>query len=122
MLEGDFFHIRMLQTSDNTVTATLELNAAHAIFEGHFPGQPVVPGVCMMQMVKEVTERVLGRETRLVIADQLKFLALLVPADNSTLLMKLILTPRDEGETKVEAQLLRHSTCCFKFKGLFAAS
>jgi 3-hydroxyacyl-[acyl-carrier-protein] dehydratase len=122
MLEGDFFHIRALQTVDNAVKATLELNGAHAILKGHFPGQPVVPGACMMQMVKEITERVLGRETRLLKADQVKFLAILTPADSHPLLMELQLTPGDNGETAVSAQLLHHSTCCFKFKGLFAAS
>ncbi|MEJ0079486.1 MAG: hypothetical protein WDM78_00620 [Puia sp.] len=28
--------------------------ADQAIFSGHFPGQPVLPGVCMMEMVAEV--------------------------------------------------------------------
>jgi len=120
MLEGAFFYIRMLDTADNTVRATLELNAAHAIFRGHFPGQPVVPGVCMMQMTKEIIERVLGRETRLVMAAQLKFLAVLTPGDSHPLLMELTLMPRDKGETGVEAQLLHGSICCFKFKGTFA--
>ncbi len=120
MLKGDFFHITELETADNTVKVMLELNTAHSIFEGHFPGQPVVPGVCMMQMVKEITEQVLGKETRLVKADQMKFLALLIPAESKTLQMDLKLSPRESGETGVDAQLLNNSTLCFKFKGLFA--
>ena len=28
------------------------LNPQHAIYNGHFPQQPVVPGVCMLQMIK----------------------------------------------------------------------
>jgi len=120
MLQGDFFHITQLEPTDNTVRALLEINPAHPIFAGHFPGQPVVPGVCMMQMVKEITEDVLGRATRLVKADQLKFLALLVPAESRGLRMELKLNTRETGETGVDAQLLNESTLFFKFKGSFA--
>jgi len=135
MLQGDFFHILTLETVgnatlqsvDNTVKVLLEINPAHAIFEGHFPGQPVVPGVCLMQMVKEITEKVLGKETRLVKADQVKFLALLIPAENQTLQMELKFRAREnptsinsERETEVTAQLVNETTVFFKFKGLFA--
>jgi 3-hydroxyacyl-[acyl-carrier-protein] dehydratase len=118
MLQGDFFHITELETAGNAVKAMLRLNTAHPIFEGHFPGQPVVPGVCMMQMAKEIAEQVLGKETRLIKADQLKFLALLIPAESKTLQMDIKLTPRENGETGVDAQLLNNSSLCFKFKGL----
>jgi len=120
MLQGDFFHITTLQTADNTVAALLEINPAHALFGGHFPGQPVVPGVCMMQMVKEITEQVLGKATKLVKADQIKFLALLIPAENQPLRMELKLSARENGATGVDAQLLNEATVFFKFKGLFA--
>ena len=120
MLQGDFFHITTLQTVDNTVKVLLEINPAHAIFEGHFPGQPVVPGVCLMQMVKEIAEKVLGKETRLVKADQVKFLALLIPAENQPLQMELNFRARENRETGVDARLVNETTVFFKFKGLFA--
>ncbi len=120
MLLGDFFHITTIQTADNTVTSLLEINPAHPIFGGHFPGQPVVPGVCMMQMVKEIAEKALEKKTRLIKADQIKFLALLIPAENQPLRMELKLTPRENGEMGVDAQLVNDTTVCFKFKGLFA--
>ncbi|HWK03009.1 MAG TPA: hypothetical protein VNS58_05235 [Puia sp.] len=120
MLQGDFFHITTSETAGNTISAMLEINPAHPVFGGHFPGQPVVPGVCMMQMVKEITEGALGRETRLVRADQLKFLALLIPAETRQLRMDLKLNTRENGETGVDAQLLNEATLFFKFKGSFA--
>lgn len=119
MLQGNFFHITMLEKAAPSVKATLQLDPAHSIFEGHFPGQPVVPGVCMMQMVKEITEGVLGRETRLVKADQLKFLVPVIPAAGQSLQMDLKLSLRENGETGVDAQLLDGATLFFKFKGSF---
>jgi len=119
MLQGKFFHITALEKADPSVKVLLELNPSHAIFGGHFPGQPVVPGVCMMQMVKEITEGVLGRETRLVKADQLKFLVPVIPAAGKSLRMDLKLSPRENGETGVDAQLQDETTLFFKFKGAF---
>lgn len=119
MLQGDFFYITTLQTEDNIVKALLELNAKHLIFTGHFPGQPVVPGACMMQMVKEIAERVTGKEMRLVKADNMKFLAVIIPAENKMIQMELKLSARENGETGVDAQLLNNTTLFFKFKGLF---
>jgi len=130
MLQGDFFHITTVETAGNTAKVLLEINPAHAIFEGHFPGQPVVPGVCMMQMVKEIAEKVLEKEIRLVKADQIKFLAPLIPAENQPLQMELKFTARENSETGVDAQLVNETevtaqlvnetTVVFKFKGLFA--
>ena len=63
MLLNDFFTIRDKVTSETEIWAELIINSNHKIFEGHFPNQPVVPGVCMMQMIKEITENVIGKPT-----------------------------------------------------------
>ena len=72
MLLNDFFTISDKVTSETEIWAELFINANHKIFEGHFPIQPVVPGVCMMQMVKEILEQVIGKETNLVQAADMK--------------------------------------------------
>ena len=67
-------------------------------------------------MVKEIAEKVLGKETRLVKADQIKFLALLIPAENQPLQMELKFRARENRETGVDAQLVNETTCS-SFKG-----
>ena len=56
LLINDFFYLRSSTHSNEIINAQLQLNPAHRVFEGHFPGQPVVPGVCMVQMIKEILE------------------------------------------------------------------
>ena len=34
----------------------IKLNPKHEIFKGHFPGQPVTPGVVLIQMTTELTQ------------------------------------------------------------------
>ena len=31
------------------------------IFAGHFPGQPIVPGACLVQIAEDLTSQQLGR-------------------------------------------------------------
>jgi 3-hydroxyacyl-[acyl-carrier-protein] dehydratase len=40
---------------------------------------PIVPGVCMMQMAKELIEFRYGKKTRIIKAANLKFLSILNP-------------------------------------------
>jgi 3-hydroxyacyl-[acyl-carrier-protein] dehydratase len=122
MLQGDLFTITTLNTENNTVNAVLQIDAGHRIFEGHFPGQPVVPGVCMMQMVKEVMEQVLGRHTRLVKADHLKFLSMVNPKENNTITAQLKYTQNENNEIQVNGSLLNGTATCLKFSGVLAST
>src|SRR5687767_7545062 len=118
ILSGNFYTVRSLQIQGNTVNAALELNALHQIFEGHFPGMPIVPGVCQMQMVKEMLETVLERETRLVRADNMKFLAVINPLENAVVQLKLQFDIVVDG-VKVSASIASESAVHFKFQGMF---
>ena len=99
ILQGDFYTISDLQAADAVIQAELILNAGHKIYEGHFPGQPVTPGVCMMQMIKEIVETVLQRETRLVHANEMKFLLMIIPGENNAIRaqIKYILSWKAKG-------------------------
>lgn len=119
MLQESFFQFTPPQTDGNTSKTTITLNAGHQIFEGHFPGQPVVPGVCMMQMVKEVLENIVGTKTKLLKAGDMKFLAILNPQANSTADMQVTYTTADDGTLKVDALIQHEASVFFKFKGVF---
>jgi 3-hydroxyacyl-[acyl-carrier-protein] dehydratase len=82
MLLNDFYYIDILHAEDHQVNAQIRINPRHGIFEGHFPGQPVVPGVCMVQIVKELMEQHLVTKLLLRTASQLKFLQLVVPDED----------------------------------------
>jgi len=119
MLKDDFFTISSIQKENNSFKIMLELNAMHKIFEGHFPGQPVVPGACMLQIVKEVTENILSKKMRLAKADNIKFLLLINPNEHRTLQMDLTFNISGDGIANVSANLSNGSSACFKFSGSF---
>lgn len=122
MLQGDFFKINNLEIAGTDVKAQLEINAEHKIFKGHFPGQPVVPGVCMMQMVKEIIEQVTQRKTNLLKAGEMKFLAVIDPGLDNIIQTTLKYNAEENGCISVSATLFKGELIHFKFKGLFSFS
>ena len=116
MLQDNFFTISTLQNEGNNIAATLSINPAHHIFEGHFPDFPVVPGVCMMQMMREIMEGVLDKKTRIVKADHLKFLAVINPQENAVVDTVLTYKTLENGNIGIEAKLFKEATIFFKMK------
>lgn len=119
ILKNDFYSIGLLQQETGSINALLQLNPEHAVFAGHFPGQPVVPGVCMVQMVKEILETVTGHALQLKTADHIKFLSMVNPQESVELKATITYT-LDADEIKVTAALYKSETVCLKMKGLFS--
>jgi 3-hydroxyacyl-[acyl-carrier-protein] dehydratase len=78
-MPDNFYQIADLQQSEGRLNCTVSYNAAHLIFKGHFPGQPVVPGACTMDMIKELLEGAVGKKLLLRSTGQVKFLQLILP-------------------------------------------
>ena len=114
MLLNDFFTIRDTESSATEIWAELVINANHKIFEGHFPNQPVVPGVCMMQMIKEILEQVIDKETNLVQAADMKFLAVINPLENNLIHTSIKYATDETGVINIVASLFKDELVHFK--------
>lgn len=68
-------------TAESTYTYVVKLNKQHRVFEGHFPGNPIVPGVMSMMMIRMLVEDVIGRKTRFTAVKDCKYLQPIVPSD-----------------------------------------
>lgn len=118
MLNNDFFYTRSLAHTEGEIMAELQLNAGHKIFEGHFPGQPVVPGVCQVQMIKEILENATGKALQLKTADHIKFLSVIIPDHDSKIIATIKYTETPDG-LSVTATLTKEDKICLKLKGVF---
>jgi 3-hydroxyacyl-[acyl-carrier-protein] dehydratase len=118
MLKDNFFSFTTPETDGSLLKTTISLNPAHEIFKGHFPDNPVVPGVCMMQMIKEVLEDHLDKKLQLIKADNIKFLSFIDPNQHEQVGLEIKMNMVDE-QIKVDAQLLNEGIVFLKFKGLF---
>ena len=102
-----------------TFRFTLELDPSHPVYEGHFPGNPVVPGVCQVQIIKELVSRVIGKEVNLFRSDNIKFLAMIVPAQTPVLTVSIDVKQKEPDQWDVSAIISRDSSLFIKFKGGF---
>jgi 3-hydroxyacyl-[acyl-carrier-protein] dehydratase len=66
MLLNDLFVVDNWQAGYGTLSALLHVQVPHRIFDGHFPGRPVLPGACLVQLVEELAATVADREVRLI--------------------------------------------------------
>jgi len=78
-LLADFFTIKEHRKEEKAFIAAVEINPEHAVFEGHFPGNPVVPGVCMIEMIRTVLEMEYNKTFQLSETKNAKFLNILNP-------------------------------------------
>lgn len=120
MLLKDLYTIISKQKiSETTTEVVLQINPAHDIFKGHFPDQPVMPGVCQMQILTEVTSGVVGRDLKLKEASNIKFLAMLDPRSCGEITLQVEVKSQLEEGIKIIGKLYSEEHVYFKFRGIF---
>jgi 3-hydroxyacyl-[acyl-carrier-protein] dehydratase len=124
MLEGQFFNVLSFivevdPEGRQRVRAETNLNPGHPIYRGHFPGHPVVPGVCQIRMVHELVEKAAGQPMNLTESDTVKFLQMIDPNINSRVEADILIIQADRGRISVTAVLGSGSLLFLKFRGKF---
>lgn len=90
MLIKDLYKIQSIgQIDTDTVYITIQLNKNHDVFKGHFPDNPVTPGVCMIQIIKEMAQTQVNSPLFLHNISNVKFTALINPNVNPDLILEL---------------------------------
>ena len=81
---------------DGSYSAAITFDPAFTGFDGHFPGNPIVPAVCQLSAVEVLAHLALGREDlKLATISLMKFRAPLVPNDTATFTFTLTQTEND---------------------------
>jgi len=115
MLLKDFYILQSLdKVTDSAYIAFISLNPAHEIFKAHFPGNPVTPGVCMMQIIKEIIQHIINGPLTMISADNAKFTALINPELNPDLKLELEITESADGVVKVKNTTFFEETVALK--------
>jgi len=110
---NQFYELESHDSENNIFRANITLNQDHDIFKGHFPGNPVTPGVCMMQIVKDLTEKFTDSKLFLKSASNVKFMAIINPFETPDLVMDLDIN-ETEDEIKVKNTTIFGETIALK--------
>lgn len=120
MLLQDFYKIISLEnTADSKYLAMLLINEEHEVFKGHFPGNPIMPGVCMMQIIKELTEQITESSLFMQSLSNVKFMALINPFNTPELRLELDVTTTEENLVKVKNITYFDETVALKLSSVY---
>jgi 3-hydroxyacyl-[acyl-carrier-protein] dehydratase len=97
MILTDFYKIDHT-TQDNSGTIFhIKLNPDHDIYKSHFPGQPVLPGVCMLQIIKECAEQLINNKLKYKQIVLCKFLRFVDPVRCNEITLTVSLNEKEDG-------------------------
>lgn len=128
--EIPFFHLLSLDDAgDGKWQARVRLNDRCRVYRGHFPGNPVSPGVCNVWMLKDIAENILAkaeandpsqkknRKLFMQSIDRCRFTEVISPQRCPELCIDMHLSPSADGTTLVEAAISDATTQYLDFKG-----
>ncbi len=105
------------QGDDGKSTFRIAINPRYEIFRGHFPGNPVLPGACTIQIIKELAEEATGRNMLLSEAQNIKYLSFINPERNRILDIDIHLKEKDTGLMSCNASVHYEGTVFCSLKG-----
>lgn len=90
-LTNNLFSITAKRLDEKGASYDVMLHPDHFIYQAHFPGEPVTPGVCIIQMVKELLEDLVQLPLCITAVKNVKFLSILSPIQTPQVTCKLTL-------------------------------
>lgn len=104
-LTDDLFIIR--EHTDNQYS--IELQPECRIYKAHFPGMPITPGVCIIQIAVELLADLLGYDVALTEVVNAKFLKVINPLEDSSVdyIFRKVSTNPDDNSIKALVQVTK---------------
>ncbi len=121
MLIDQFFTITEKHREGNHLELKAELNPEHDIFNGHFPGDPIVPGVCQIQIVSDILSTEEQATYYLSSSNQIKFISVIKPQETPSFHISYTMEKKD-GNIVVTSKFYNEGIIYFKMKGTYSKS
>jgi 3-hydroxyacyl-[acyl-carrier-protein] dehydratase len=120
LFEGNLYTIKNMEGSGEILNASVMIMRDHPVFEGHFPGNPILPGVCTLQIAGELLSKYLDKKLLLVKSDNIKFMSLVIPDENTILSFEFSLgNKKEENIFPVKCSVTSNGVDVLKMKGSY---
>jgi 3-hydroxyacyl-[acyl-carrier-protein] dehydratase len=116
MLLNDFYKLIRIDTVGDTISGEIRLNSTHPIFRGHFPDLPVVPGVVLVQIVKEIVAFESHSQYAVEEIPNVKFLDFINPLEVQELQFEILKKTQTVDVLKIQARIYTADKVNFKLK------
>ena len=114
-LKNNLYKIISKEEVNSIFNYTVELNPSCVIYQAHFPGEPITPGVCIVQIGKEVIEDLLleqssaSRRLEIIKAKNIKFLSVISPNETPILTYQVRKLVFSDDKITIETQIVVNS-------------
>ena len=95
-LEGDFYKVHTIEQVEDNYKIEVELFEDHPVYKGHFPQQPVVPGVCTLTVIKECIGKILSDNVSFSSIKECKYVSALIPQQGLRIIINLAIADGDK--------------------------
>jgi len=110
MFLDDLYHIVSNDSLEDTRVITVRLNPEHRIYSAHFPGNPITPGACLLEMTRELASYILNKDLLVEKAENVKFLKGIHPGEHPLIIFRLQITEIESRGWKVRTDILEGET------------
>ena len=111
---NNLYVIQQLTPQEGGYRAEVTLNPHHPIYQGHFPGHPITPGVCLLEIIRSCAEAALGYPMLLTDIKSCKFTAPIIPKEGEVLSLRFSFEER-----RLRCTALWQGQTALKFDGVF---
>lgn len=118
-LENKFYKILSEDKQDMSATYRVAILPDCNVYEGHFPGDPVCPGVCNIETIKECAIKLIGTPLRIQSIKQCRLTAIATPTVCPEVTITLSATSKDSSYVVV-ATIADEKQTYMEFKGTLA--
>jgi len=118
LLETNFGKIISTEIQESKVIFEVLLEVKHDIYRGHFPFKSITPGVCTLQLVRELLENYLGKKLKLVKSKNIKFSGMIDPNITPQITIEIQILPADSlQQINMKAIVLGKESIFCKYDG-----
>lgn len=119
MFRHSLYTVDGKQSTSGQIIASFTLNGDHPLFEGHFPGSPILPGVCSLQISKEILEDEIDLKLTLETINNQKFLNIISPHAVGSLELEIVFEQMANRSIKLKAFIRDSHKDYYKFSGSY---
>ncbi len=113
------YNIKGIHDAEDGIHVNISFNPAHEVFRGHFPGNPVVPGVIQIQIIKDILESHFNRRLFLAYSRTIKYLNMISPVKTADVNIHIKVHESIPEQIKASATITAGETTFTKFSGEF---
>ena len=124
ILKNSLYTIADKRMEGSGIFYQILLDKNHFIYKAHFPNEPITPGVCIIQIAKELLEDYLHEEYEISYIKNIKFLSVLSPLSTPSVAYvfdKVTFLP-ETNECKTQVQVQQDNALFAKLSIIFKKS